>query len=460
MKPKLLYLTFVVFLTLTMLACGTVTVVTQPTATQQAATQPPATQPPAALSGKLEITSTNAFTEKNSTYHVVGEVKNGTDKTLTDIELTIEIKDASGNSLLKDDSGNVIPSQTLSTLLSTLAPGEASPFAFSYDTTNGTPASFKVSITGQQTGQADRATLNVENAQLYDDKNGTLYLSGELVNTSSKWAYIHSVAGAALDSNSNVLSADWSVDYTTELAPTGDSAGRDRTPFLVYFPTPGSSTVTDWVVYSDADVTDAPTDYSLVLNVTNHYFDQFNSFHIVGTVTNNSTQTIHTLAVAGLYAADKKVLDASYEFIQLNVEPEKSVPFDFSGFSSVNYNPEQAAKLDSYTVQYDPWSTYPPVSSYVTLTTTGDQIQKDGANWTVTGNVTNTSSQALSSETVVVTVLDAKNKVVAMGYTYVSPTGDSITTGEKTNYSVGIYLDPKVDASGYTIVTNVQGDVK
>lgn len=96
----------------------------------------------------MTIASNFAFTDEWGEYHVVGELQNGTDRVLTSIELTIEIKDASGNSLLKDDNGNVVPTLTFQPLLYTLAPGEASPFEYYVSSDAGQPSIYNVTITG------------------------------------------------------------------------------------------------------------------------------------------------------------------------------------------------------------------------------------------------------------------------------------------------------------------------
>jgi hypothetical protein len=452
--------TFVAVLVLAVLACGVSPTVTQapPPATQP---PPPATQavtqPPAAA-GELIIASTFAFTDEWGDYNVVGELQNGTDRVLNSIELTIEIKDASGNSLLKDDNSNVVPTLTFQPLLYTLAPGEASPFEYYLSADAGQPANYNVTITGQQTGQADRANLTVENAQLVDDGQGTLYLTGELVNQGSQWAHINTLAGAALDNNDVILSTDLTSTYTTELAPTGDQAERDRTPFVISFPSPSGVEAAQWVKYVEADMIDAPTEYPIKVELINSYFDSYKDFHIVALLTNTGSDNLHTLVVAGLYADDNTVLDADWSFAPIVLGPGESVPVDIYSFSSVNYSDTQAGRVSTFTVQTDPYSTYPATYEVVVLSTKNDQVQKNSDSWTITGDVTNASSQKLSSETVIVAIYDDGN-LVATDYTYISPTGDSIASGETNSYEVTIYLDPNEDASNFTFKTIVQGDV-
>ncbi|MFA5873281.1 MAG: hypothetical protein WC832_04885, partial [Anaerolineales bacterium] len=252
--------------------------------------------------------------------------------------------------------------------------------------------------------------------------------------------------------------ADSTGTYTTELAPTGDALGRDRTPFEISLPNPGGST--QWSLYWDVDVTDSVTDYPMGLTLTNGYFDQYGSFHVVGWINNNSDQPLDSLVVAGLYGADGTVLDASYSFLPVPMNPGVPLPFSISSFGSVNYNPDQAALVSTYSSQFDTWYTSPPSNEFVDLVATDGTVQKDGATWTFDGSVSNTSGRNLSGATVVVMVMDGQNKLVAMEYTSINPTGDAIAADETNTYSVSVYLDPAADATGFTTTTLVVGDVK
>jgi hypothetical protein len=209
----------------------------------------------------------------------------------------------------------------------------------------------------------------------------------------------------------------------------------------------------------DADVIDAPTEYPIQIELSNTYFDSWGDFHIVALLTNTGSDNLKTIVVAGLYADDNTVLDADWSFAPIVLGPGASVPVDIYSFSSVNYSDTQAGRVSTFTVRTDPYSTYPATNEVVALTTKNDQVQKNSDSWTITGDVTNTSSQKLSGETVVVAIYDGQGKLVATDYTYISPTGDSITSDETNSYEVTIYLDPNVDATGFTFKTIAQGDV-
>jgi hypothetical protein len=451
MKLKFALYAAIVLLVIAVPACGKATVTT-PTS------QSPNANTPVNPSGQLVIASKNAFVDSNNTYHVVGEVANNGSTVLNSIELTVEIKDASGNSLLKDDNGNSIPNTIAHPLLYTLAPGVSSPFDYTYDTTNGTPVSYNVTITGQQTGNANLATLKEENVQMFDDGSEWFYLTGEVVNTGNHWAHINGLAGAVLDDTNKLLSAGLTSTYSTELAPAGDALGRDRTPFEIKLPILDGST--QWKLYWDADVTNNVTDYPMDMKVTNLYFDQYGSAHLVGWITNNSDKPLDSMVVAGLKSADGTVLDASYAFVPVPMKPGVPVPISISSFNSVDSNPNQASLVKINSAQLDLGNTYPPSNEFIDLTATGETVEKNGATWTFNGSFTNTSGKNLSSATVEVMVMDAQNKLVAMEYTSISPSGEAIAAGDINTYLVPVSLDPAVDATGFTTTTVIVGDVK
>jgi len=453
MIKKITQILFTCVLVLPLIACGTgspTNVSPSPSQTIVVANTP--------AQGDLVISNTNTFVDKYGTYRVVGMLVNKSNTVLTSIELTVEIKDASGNSLLMDN-GNPVTSAIFHPMLNTLAPGEGSPFEYSYDSTSGVPASSKVTITGKQSGDVKRANLTAENVQLVDNGTGWFYLTGDLVNKGTEWAHIKSLAGAVLDASNNVLSADWTATYATELAPTGDPSGGDRSPFEINFPNPGGSSTSPWSLYWDTEVVDNASTYPVTATITNGYVDQYGAQHIVGWVTNHSNQPLTSSVVAGLYDQGGIAMDASYSYLPIPMKAGSAVPFSVSTFSNVDNNPTQAALVRTFTAQIDPWNTASPNYKFIELTPGGESIKNDGATWTVDGSVTNTSNQKLNSATAVVSIMDTQNNLVATEYTTIFPSGDAIAVGETDPYSISISLDPTIDTSGFTSTTIIIGEI-
>jgi hypothetical protein len=410
--------------------------------------------------GGVEILSTSSFTDNWGGFYVVGEVANNLDTPITSIELSVSITDDSGATLLTDDNGAPVDSVSIYSMLWTLDAGETSPFSYyySFDETKSAPANYEVSVLNYEAGSADRGDLDYSGVQIIDDGSGYFILTGELMNLSESWVHINGLAGGVLDDANTVLSADWTGTYTTLLAPAGDESGRDKTPFYINFPVP-TIEATQWSIWWDADIETDVTDFPLGVGVTYSYFDEFGSVHLVGIMENYGDTPLSSLVVAGLYAEDGTVLDASYSFLPAPVLPGGSIPFDISYFGSVNWNEEQAALVSTYSVQFDPWSTYPPFYETVALAPAGESIEKNGTTWSVTGNFTNTTSQSLSGVTIIVAVYDPSNTLVAVGYTYSYPTGDVYAPGDGGTYEINLYLDPDADLSGYTTQTLIIADI-
>jgi hypothetical protein len=406
----------------------------------------------------VSVRSLFGYQDEFGYYHVVGEVYNSTEQPVTDIELTIILKDASGGSLLVDDAGEAVDSVIFSPLLYTLAQGESSPFDYWLSVETGVPAAYEVTVTGQQIGEVRRAAVEVQNAQMVASDFGSLYLTGELVNLSGAPAQINSLAGAALDGDDRVVAASGFAAHTHALAPAGDAGGNDRTPFRIRLDSPGE-VASGWAVYVDADQVDF-TPFPVEVEIVGGYFDPFDDFHLIGTVTNAGDEPAHISLVAGLYAGDGTVLDADTVSVPFELGPGESLPYDFQYFTLVSGSPEQATRVDRFTVQVDPYWTFAAGSEAVGLETAHDRAEDQGGGlWTFTGEVVNSSEQALYSAAVVVAVYDAEGNLVATNWASVYPSGNLIAPGDRHPFEVTLYLDPDVSTPGLTFRTFAQGYV-
>ena len=444
-----------------------------PTATRAPTKVPPTAVPPTATSTPLPPTATpqaglhvvnfTTYKDSSGSFHVVGELKNSDKKILTQMELTIEIKDASGTSLLKDNNDKAVDSLTFSPMLSNLAPDESSPFDYTLDAGAGTPdaKSVMVTATGQNTSDVTRAAVQIQNAQMVASGEDSYLVSGEIVNKSDKPVEIRDLAAALVDNKSQIISADYSVDYAIYLQPTGDQNKLDTTPFYLRVNNPGTKPA-DFKTYLDVQEVDQPDSYAVKIDITNNYFDDSGAFHIVGNITNKSTDILTTQIVAGLYDKDGVVLDAYSTSSPVNLAVGEVIPYDISNFPNVNGNQSEANRLVHSTVQIDDYFTFPSSIETVPLKSTNDKTAKNEPNteWTVTGQVANNSSKNLSSVTVMVGVYDDKGNPVAVNYDYISPSGDSIAPGDVNSYKIVVVLDPKAEPTGYTVKTLVKGEVK
>lgn len=481
-KPLMAVLAVILSLSLAAMACGGGAA--QPTDTPQPTKAPKATSTTAALvaptkapeptateksttggggSGEVTILNSSSYVDYYNYIHVVGLLNNDTNKAITSIELTIELRDKDGNSVLKDYDDNSVESLTFSPALYTLAPGQNSPFDWYVSGDDIDPDEYVVTVSGYNTGDVDRpeAGLEIENAQMITDDDGNLFFTGELVNLSDTPVLINAFAGAATDDDGNVLASDYTFAITRYLYPAGDEGGNDRTPFLVTMDGPVDN-FTNWAAYWDADIADEMDPSGLDIEITSNYYDTYDYYHLVGTVTNNGDETLYVSLVAGLYASDGTVIDASTGSVPVYVAPGETAPWHIQYFAALNNSSTGAADVyDRYTVQIDRHWTYETSYDIVVLESANDDVGpgSDGI-IEAKGDVTNSSDKELSSIAVVVIILDENEVPVAMEWTSIYPEGDSIAKGDTNSFDVSVYLDPDWDTSNYTFQTIIQGYVK
>ncbi len=469
-KNKFAMLAAVVMLALSMLACslgGTKATAVPPTAVPP--TQAPAptrvpptaapTTPPVANAPDLEIINPTYYLNDYGDYHVVGLVKNNTDRAKSSIELTLEIRDASGASILKDSDDKVIESTVIYPLLDNLFPGQSAPFDFYLSKDDGVPADLTAEITGSLSSSETQAEVVVENAEMFMGDPGEYYISGELVNKSNEGSKVDSLAGAVLDDAGNVVAADWSVSYSYYLAPAGDAGGMDRSPFIISIDGPVHENYTGYATYVDGIVSEEIPVQEIYVDLTYDYFDDWGDFHVVGTLENGSDVRYSTYLVTGLYDEFGVVIDAASSSMPMYLEPGQVIPFDATYFSSVGWNDGQAERVDNYTTQIDPYWTYEAPYETVALKTFTVTESKDGDSWNFTGDVTNDSGKDLSWMIVLVAIYDG-DTLVGTDYYSIYPDGDAFTAGSKGSYDISANVDPLLAGKTLSYEFIIQGAVK
>lgn len=474
-KNKFAMLAAVVMLALSMLACslgGTkateVPPTTVPPTTVPPTKAPPPTRvpptaapttPPAANAPDLEIINPTYYLNSYGDYHVVGLVKNNTNRAKSSIELTLEIRDANGVSILKDSDDKVIESTVIYPLLDNLFPGQSAPFDFYLSKDDGTPVDLTAEVTGSLSSSETQAEVVVENAELVMGDPGEYYISGELVNKSNSGSKVDSLAGAVLDDAGTVVAADWSVSYSYYLAPAGDSGGMDRSPFIISIDGPVHENYSGFATYVDGIVTEEIPVQEIYVNLTYDYFDDWGDFHVVGTLENGSDVRYSTYLVTGLYDDAGVVIDAASSSMPMYLEPGQVIPFDATYFSSVGYIDAQAERVDNYTTQIDPYWTYEAPYETVALKTFTVTESKDGNLWNFTGDVTNDSGKDLSWMIVLVAMYDG-DTLVGTDYYSIYPDGDAFTAGSKGSYDIAANMDPLLSGKTLTYKFIIQGAVK
>lgn len=429
----------------------------RPSDTPQPTEQPTATQ----LTGPILIESTTSYLDDYGDYYVVALIKNISDQPLKEITFDLQIRDANGESLIFDDSGNPVENTEVSTLLSALAPGEESPLSYYITPPQGTtPASFQLDYAGSEPAGVDRGNLALEHAHFTNDNNGTYYIFGEMVNKGNQPVIINELAGTLVDSAGKTLAANNTLNMVEYLAAAGDAEGLDRAPFGVTIYAPkGTTGELNWNVYVDADVTEPLSTRGVQFALHTLYEDSQGGIHIVGVVRHSDTRQLSFPIQGFLTDAEGNILDTFYYLFPINLDADTNLPFDITSWNQVNYNDADKAAVTHGYAQVDPSWIWEGNEVYLLGTEeNGTPFDMGNGEVRVTGTAVNSTGAALDKMVVMITFFDsAQTTIMGTAYETLWPSGDVFTAGEKMPFDFSMYLDPAQDSSSFVYQIQVIG---
>jgi hypothetical protein len=427
---------------------------------ETAVPQPATQQVGGIVAGEVEVRYTSSYVDNYGYYHVVGEVFNSTELTANNIEISVRVVDAAGQSVITDSSGQSVESVITSALLFSLAPGEGSPFDIDFYAAGSDTGSwrYEAAATWLSATSVDRGSLKVQNDQIATDEFGTIYVTGELANLGNEPVLVTSLAAALLGQEDTVRAAGSSYTFARYLAAAGDASGLDSTPFVMTLDGPVDG-------YSEASFywESAPTDPienpgMLEVALINNYVDVAQRVNLVMYVTNHGNEIVNVSLVAGLYDAGGGVLDAASVVAPLYVQPGETLPVTIDYFSRVNTIQADAQSLDHFRVQVDPYWTDSGDWDVVSLETDSETNEFFGDGIvTFGGQVANISDRAISSATLILAIYDGEGNLVTSNWTNVFPDGEFVSPGQSMPFNITLYLPPGADTSAYSFLTFVQG---
>jgi hypothetical protein len=244
------------------------------------------------------------------------------------------------------------------------------------------------------------------------------------------------------------------------LYPAGDSEGRDRSPFIVHFYGPIEN-MEHWKVYARAIENNSAPSTNMEVQIMSYYMDTYGTYHLLGTVKNNGTSQISPSVIAGLYTPEDSVFDAASLNVPLYLNAGESAPFDINTFQLVgSLTPEQVSSAKEL-AQPDLYWTFTTNYDTVSLQPKYLKVTRDDSDWKITGKVTNTSNQKLTSISAVVEFLDKDNNVLATNSVSIYPPEgtEAIEPGASNSFDVSIYAPEDWDLSSENYQVILQGVV-
>jgi hypothetical protein len=395
--------------------------------------------------GQLNITSLNGYQDEWDDWHIVGLLANDTDRAVSDLEIEVEIFDASETSLYKE---------VAYPMLYNLAPGELSPFELWVYEDLPTADHFTAAIVGQGTSDIERATVEITKVTQIVDEYDAINLTGEVVNNNDTPVDISGLSAALFNDAGELVTAGYVSVVQHHLEPGESGVFRIN----LYAPEDQLESLTDYEFYVDSVVADPADVVDLQFSDFYDYMDGYDNFHLAGSITNNSDKNMSVSMVAGIYDGNGNVVDASTLSLPFYyIAPGETIPLDFDSWGPMSYTSDAYDNATEYIVSVDYYWTYESYSQLTTLTTKDDSNTFDSDEAKFIGYVVNDSGKDLTGATVVVALYEkGTQNLWATDYNWIF---DDIANGAEVAYEVTIYLPADVDASMVDIVITVRGDL-
>ncbi len=302
-------------------------------------------------------------------------------------------------------------------------------------------AEVEVDVVSKDPVEINRAPLEVENTRAVFDEDGTIYLTGELVNSTDHPVRLDNLAGAVFEAGGHILSAAYADVFLTYYAP------QERGPFRVslHVPLALAEAMEDFRLYPDAQrVAEQPL-WEILFTETHAFTDVQGVTHLVGEITNVDPGSpmggLQPRLIGAFYAADDTVLDAAYLDFPFPLDREVAAPYDLDGWEVLNHLPATVDQIADSSVQPDPGQTQGAAVPLVPLTFTLDSVTYDQGQATVVGSVRNDTDQAIAAVQVLIGLRDEEEQCVAAG-TFTS--SQSLAPGDRVEVTLTLALDESI----------------
>ncbi len=417
----------------------------EPTATTEQAT-PTEEAPPPPASGELQVDEVLIYRDDFGSLRVIGLVGNYTDRDYDNVEVEIEIFDANENSLFTD---------VTSTSLYRLASGKSSPFSLWVFEDLPEADHATATIVGQSASDFEQAEVELRGVIMTVDDDGDIHLTGALYNAGDQPVYLGGLAAATFEPDGKMYSADSHSVLIRYLDPGEDG------PFRVTMQghESGTADITEYELFIDASISEPEDYFDLTFSeFQNNYVDAYDSFHLVGEVTNNHPNSLSISLIAAIYDANDNVIDAASVDVPIyGVASGETVSYDFDFWGPLNYKSGMIDQADHYTVQWDPYWTWESYTEYVDISTANDSNEFDDYSGKFIGEVVNDTGQPLGGAVIVISMYEIETgNIFAVGYTSVF---DDIADGSSAPYEIYVEVPTGFDPNTVEYVITAKGEL-
>ena len=411
----------------------------------QVADYTPTVVPPNITASGLQVTQVSGYIDTFESLEVVGLVQNQTDRTVDMIEVEVQVLDAGGNEIYTDKTF---------TALDRLAPGEEAPFSLTvYEDLGGADSSYVAYVVGNGTiDDLKRTEVRVTHMQMTIDKDGDIYVTGELVNDNDNPVIVNSMAAATFDSTNQILTANYQSVLNRYIEP--GQSGYFRVSMSG--PISGPDIIDTYTVYLDAEESEPLERASISINSTHDYVDVYGNYHLVGEATNSGDTHYNVSLIAGVYDVQGDVVDAADFSLPLEtLAPGETAPFDFTFWGPLNFNQDLVRTIESYSIVVDDAWTWSTETGMANLSTLANAREDGDDALYFTGQIVNSTTGLVDSAVIVVFLRDYQSgDVVATNFDYYY---EKLEPGTTYDYTVEIPLWAGFDINSVVVNYIVKG---
>ncbi len=424
--------------------------------TSHAATEEPVSAVSGCDAKKVTITSVHWFQEKDGAWRVVGVISNHSSKAVSKLVTGVETRTSND---LPADQGEDISAYPLD-----LKPGQQAPFTAWIDRQIPGLDHFEVEVDECVLAEpAERAEVVERGGRLIVDETGTAQVTAELYNPGPKTVLVNGLMAAVYDRAGALITAQY-ADVTPRYLAPGESG-----PVRASMDLPGgpAGLASSYKLFMDVLV-NSPTGGPALqarqdIQLLSHYTDRAGHFHLVGVITNPTSQDVMTSWQATVYSDSSKsqVVDAAQLSSWVPLKPGGSLPFDLAGWGPLNTSRGSVAPTSGggnfIQMRFEPFLTWTTQAEVKNLTLSEAKISFQDQQAFFTGKVTNDGEGGITSG-LVTAVLRQKSsgQIVAVGNTHLGIT-DSAAPGQVLPYSITVPLPQGTDPAGLESELTAEG---
>jgi hypothetical protein len=389
--------------------------------------------PPQRTADGLTIPRQTAFTDAGGTTHVVGEVHNGTVVSYSAVQVSCAFHDRAGTTLGTAEG---------SALIDILLPNESAFFRVSLPASPAGITAYSVAASGVETADIPYTDLAFFRDHGVLDENA-MTLLGEVLNAGQAAAHQVRIAAALLDEDGQILDVGWTTARRDVLLPDevssfslliGNITGR-----------PAQYELMAYGQRAPQDVVDRRAQVTLESSVLSR--TPGGKHNLVGEVWNrDDANATFVKAIASFYDADDRLIAVEWGYVWADLlAPGARSPF------ALNLSLPHT-EIDHWNVWVDGQVTDQPIEGDLRVENV-ESLVDERTIATVSGSVRNAGSVPMRAIEVAVTVYDAQDRVLSIGWTGLD---EDLASNEMTPFTIEVETGP--EASRFALY--VQGSAQ